>query len=332
LTVSDVGERRLIEYIWESLEKDPEELLGAGLDDAVAKELAEGFVLVAHTDMWVEHTDLLPGMSWRLAGRKAVVANISDLAAKGAKPLGLLFSVGLPPEFPLESLRELVEGLNEGASEYRTHVLGGDLGESKEVVLAGSIFGVAHKGRLMSRSGAQPGDLVAVTGLLGLTAVGFKILLEEYEASGNVKAKAVASVYRPVARLREGLALAGCGAVTASMDISDGLAVSLNQMAEASGVSITLEKLPIAEETKVFAEHHKLDPEELTLYEGGEEYELLVAVRPSMWSEAVKAVKNVGGSLYKIGVVCEGLGVYKADGSKVEAKGWEHLRKNDRLG
>lgn len=326
MTVSELGERRLIEYLWRVLEKDPEELLGAGLDDAVAKELADGVVLVAHTDMWVEHTDLLPGMSWRLAGRKAVVANVSDLAAKGAKPLGLLFSIGLPPDFPIESLRELAEGLSEGATEYGTHILGGDLGESREVVLAGSIFGIAHRERLIARSGARPGDLIAVTGPLGLTAVGFKILLEGYDAPEAVKARAVESVYRPVARLREGLALAGCRAVTASMDISDGLAVSLNQMAEASRVSIILEKLPIDDDVEVFAEHHRLDPEELTLYEGGEEYELLIAVRPDMWSEAVKAVKNVGGRLYRIGVVSEGIGVYKADGSKVEAKGWEHLR------
>lgn len=327
MTVSELGEERLIKVLWEVLEKDPEELLGASLDDAVAKELVEGIVLVAHTDMWVEHTDLLPGMSWRLAGRKAVVANVSDLAAKGAKPLGLLFSIGLPPEFPVESLRELAEGLDEGAMEYGTHVLGGDLGESGEVVLAGSIFGVAHRERLIPRSGARPGDLVAVTGSLGLTAVGFKILLEDYDAPRDVRVRAMESVYRPVARLREGLALAGCRAVTASMDISDGLAVSLNQMAEASRASIILERLPIAEEVKIFAEHHGLDPEELTLYEGGEEYELLLAVRPDMWSEAVKAVKNIGGNLYRIGIVSEGLGVYKADGSRVEAKGWEHFRR-----
>lgn len=326
MRVSDLGERALIRHLWSILEPDPEELLGAGLDDAIAKQIGADLILVCHADMWVEHTDMLPGMSWRMAGRKAVVANISDLAAKGVKPLGLLFSIGLPPRFPLGFFQELIEGLGRGASEYETHILGGDLGESREVVVSGFIFGISHRERLMSRRGAEPGDVVAVTGLLGLTSVGFKILLDRLKAPNRIREKALNSLYKPVARLKEGLALAGCGAVTASMDISDGLALSLNQLVEANGTSIVLDRLPVAEEAKLFAELHGLNLEELVLYEGGEEYELLLTVKPEMWVEAVKAVKGVGGSLYKIGTVQRGEGVYTADGKTIEARGWEHLK------
>ena len=90
-TVNTLGERKAIKLIIDRLERDPEELLGLGLDDAVAKETAGGQVLVAHTDMFAAGTDMPPGMSYRQAARKVVVANVSDLAAKGAKPLGLLF-------------------------------------------------------------------------------------------------------------------------------------------------------------------------------------------------------------------------------------------------
>ncbi|MBS7610974.1 thiamine-phosphate kinase [Candidatus Bathyarchaeota archaeon] len=327
LTVSDLGERLLIKQIWELVRVDPEELLGAGLDDAVAKEIGEGLVLVAHTDVWVEKSDLLPGMSWYSAGRKAVVANISDIASKGARPLGVLFSIGLPSVFPLESFRELVRGLGDAITEYGTYLLGGDLSESCEVTLAGFIVGLTHRGKLLSRRGAKPGDMVATTGNLGLTSVGFKILLEGFEAPEDIKSKAVESLYKPVARLREGLALAGSGAVAASMDISDGLALSLNQLAEVNGVKIVVEDIPVTSEAEEFSKMHGLDVEQLILYGGGEEYELLLAVKPDMWAEAVKTVKNVGGMLYKIGVVEEGSGVYTVDGEKIEAKGWEHFIK-----
>jgi thiamine-monophosphate kinase len=327
LKISDLGEKALIKHIWRIFKVDPEELLGAGLDDAVAKEVGEGLVLVAHTDMWVEKSDLLPGMSWYLAGRKAVVANISDIAAKGARPLGILFSIGLPSNFPLESFNELVKGIGDGADEYETHILGGDLSVSSEVALAGFIIGMTHRGKLLSRSGAKPGDIIATTGVLGLTSVGFKILLEGFEAPESIRSKAVESVYKPVARLKEGLALAGSGAVTASMDISDGLAISLNQLAEINGVKILVESLPIAPEVEAFAEMHRLNVEQLILYEGGEEYELLLAIKPDMWTEALRTVKSIGGSLYRIGIVEEGNGVYTAKGVRVEAKGWEHFKR-----
>ncbi len=327
LKISDLGERSLIKQIWRIVKVDPEELLGAGLDDAIAKEVGEGLVLVAHTDMWVERSDLLPGMSWYLAGRKAVVANISDMAAKGAKPLGILFSIGLPSNLSLESFNELVKGIGDGADEYGIHVLGGDLSVSSEVTLAGFILGMTHCGKLLSRRGAKPGDIIATTGVLGLTSVGFKILLEGFEAPESIRSRAVESVYRPVARLREGLALAGSGAVTASMDISDGLALSLNQLAEINDVKILVEELPVASEAEAFAEMHGLDVERLVLYEGGEEYELLLAIKPDMWTEALRTVKSIGGSLYRIGVVEEGSGVYTVEGVRIEAKGWEHFKR-----
>ncbi|MEM3105091.1 MAG: thiamine-phosphate kinase [Candidatus Bathyarchaeia archaeon] len=327
MKVSDLGERLLIEQIWKVVESDPEELLGAGLDDAAAKEIGEGLVLVVHTDIWVERADLLPGMSWYSAGRKAVIANISDIAAKGARPLGILFSVGLPSNFPYESFKELVKGLGDAVAEYDTHLLGGDLSESSEVILAGFIVGLTHRGRLLSRRGAKPGDIIATTGTLGLTSVGFKILLEGFEAPENLKSKAVESLYRPTARLREGLALAGSGAVSASMDISDGLAVSLNQLAELNSVKIVVEDIPIASEAEEFSKMYGFDVEQLVLYGGGEEYELLLAIKPEMWTEAVKTVKNVGSTLYKMGIVEEGSGVYTVDGEKIVAKGWEHFTK-----
>lgn len=326
----DIGERKIIELIISRLARDPDEVFGVGRDDAVGKIVGDDKVIVAHTDMLVQETDMPIGMSYWQASRKAVVANISDLASKGAKPLGLLFSWGIPSSFRREDIIELADGLNAGAREYDTYVLGGDLSEaSGGLVLAGMALGLASKDRLLSRSGAKPGDLVALTGPLGLTSIGFKILFEGLEAPKNVKDSCLESIYMPKARLMEGLALAEGKLASACMDISDGLAVSLHQMAEASHVGFTITDLPIPKEVAIFAEGQGLDPVELALYEGGEEFELLVCMRPGRWDEAFKAVKNVGRSLYKIGYVTEGREVVlRIDGrgeERIKAKGWEHF-------
>ncbi len=331
-TVNTLGERKAIKLIIDRLERDPEELLGLGLDDAVAKETAGGQVLVAHTDMFAAGTDMPPGMSYRQAARKVVVANVSDLAAKGAKPLGLLFSWGLPSNLQEEAILDLAVGLNMGAREYETYVLGGDLGETTELTIAGTALGLTMKDRLIKRTGARPGDVLAVTGPMGLTAVGFKIILFGFEAPDEaVRVNVLNAVYMPRARLREGLALADVGAVSGGMDISDGLAVSLHQFSEASGVGMVVTDVPLSSQVLSFSEHHGLDPMNLALYEGGEEFELLLAVKPEKWREALEAVKRAGGDLHRIGYVTGRKGVLlkQPDGvfEEVEAKGWEHFRR-----
>jgi len=175
----------------------------------------------------------------------------------------------------------------------------------------------------MLRSGAKIGDIVAVTGSFGKTAAGLKILLQNLSAPSNIKKTLVDSVLMPRARLNEGLALAETGAVTASIDSSDGLAWSLHEISRASHVGFVIDKLPIAEEAKQLAKMYKLDPLELCLY-GGEEYELVVTVKPRLWKKVTKKV-----SLIRIGSVTkEKILVLKA-GKKafpIEPLGWEHFK------
>jgi len=129
----------------------------------------------------------------------------------------------------------------------------------------------------MRRSGAKPRDLVAVTGLFGKTASGLKILLQTLSAPPKIKKELADAILMPQARLKEGLALAKTNAITASIDSSDGLAWSLHEISSASNLS---------------------------LY-GGEEYELVVTVKPQLWERAEKAVRQIGGALIKIGRVTE---------------------------
>jgi thiamine-monophosphate kinase len=292
-------------------------------DDVSAVDIGHGKLAVIKTDMLVGKTDVPPGMNLWQAARKAVVMNVSDLAAKGVKPLALLASVGVPRSFKREDIKQIGKGLNAGAREYGAYILGGDTNEASDLIISCVAFGVSEKKRLMLRSGAKPDDIVAVTGAFGKTAAGLKILLQHLSAPSELKRILVDAVLMPRARLKEGLALAQTGAITASIDSSDGLAWSLHEVSKASNVGFLLESLPVADEARKFAEKHGLDPVELCLY-GGEEYELVVTIKPELWEKAKKAA-----SLIKVGLVTkEKTLVFEEKGKRVpiEPRGWEHFK------
>ncbi|MEM3699537.1 MAG: thiamine-phosphate kinase [Candidatus Bathyarchaeia archaeon] len=322
-----LGERRIIEIIQNSLEPLPKMPIPFG-DDVSAYDIGNGKLAVLKTDMLVDKTDVPSGMSLWHAARKAVVMNISDFAAKGVKPLALLVSLGLPRKITKKAIEDIGNGLNAGAREYGAYVVGGDTNEASDLVISISLFGTAKKAEVMLRNGAKPGDIVAVTGFFGKTAAGLKILVESFEASAKIRRELMESVLMPRARLREGLALSQTKAVTASIDSSDGLAWSLHEIAKASGVGFLIDKLPIAKEAEKFAQIHNLDPLELTLY-GGEEYELVLTLKPKLWKKAEKAIREVGGKLLRIGKVTaeeQILLEFEGKRSVIEPRGWEHFR------
>jgi thiamine-monophosphate kinase len=144
---------------------------------------------------------------WQTA-RKAVVMNVSDFAAKGVKPIVALVALGLPRSITKKDVEEIGAGLNAGAHEYGAYIVGGDTGEASDLVIAVSLFGLASKDNLMLRSGATPGDVIAVTGLFGKTSAGLRILVDDLKASGKIRKTLVDSVLMPAARLKEGLAWA----------------------------------------------------------------------------------------------------------------------------
>lgn len=322
-----LGERKIIELILEQLEQMPQMPIPFG-DDVSAYPIDDSQLVILKTDMLMGKTDVPLGMSLWQAARKAVIMNISDFAAKGVKPKVMLVSLGLPRKLTMEDIKDIGRGLNAGAREYDAYVIGGDTGEALDLVISLSVFGTAKKDEVMLRSGAKPGNLVAVTGFFGKTAAGLKILLDDFKAPDEIRKILVESIFMPHARLKEGLALSRTKAVTAAIDSSDGLAWSLHELAKASSVGFCINKLPIAEEVEKFAEINKLDPLELTLY-GGEEYELVLTMKPELWKEAEKAVKKVGGKLLSIGKVTAERKIFlEIDGKKqvIEPRGWEHFK------
>jgi len=320
-------EREIIELILKQLDRMPQMPIPFG-DDVSAYPLDNSLMLILKTDMLVDKTDVPPSMSLWQASRKAVVMNISDFAAKGTQPKVMLVSLGLPRRLAKKEIIEIGRGLNAGAREYNAYVIGGDTNEASDLVITISLFGIAKKDSMMLRSGAKPGDIVAVTGSFGKTSAGLKILLDNFEAPKKIRGIFLESVFMPYARLREGLALSQSRAVTAAIDSSDGLAWSLNEIARASKVGFLIDKLPSADGVKKFAKINRIDEFELTLY-GGEEYELVLTIKPKLWKKAKEAAEKVGGKLLPIGkVTAERKLLLEIDGKRqvIEPKGWEHFK------
>ena len=326
-TLKELGERKIIEIILKHLEEMPNMPIPFG-DDVSAIDIGHGKLAVIKTDMLVGKTDVPKGMSLWQAARKAVVMNISDLAAKGVQPVALLMALGLPRGFTEKDVKQISKGVNAGAREYNAYILGGDTSEATDLIISCSALGITEEPLLIKRSGARPGDMVAVTGYFGKTAAGLKFLLEGLPTPAGIKQMLVDAVLMPHARLREGLALAKTRAVTASIDSSDGLAWSLHEISKASNIGFSIDNLPTAKEAEEFAKINNLSQTELSLY-GGEEYELVITVTPKLWKKAQNAVLNVGTRLIKIGKVTKEKSLtLKIDrrALQIEPRGWEHFK------
>ena len=324
-----LGERRIIEIMREHFEVMPNISVPFG-DDVSAVPVGDGEVAVLKTDMLVDKTDVPRGMSFWQAARKAVVMNISDFAAKGVEPKAVLVSLGLPRKLLQRDLIEIAKGLNAGARQYGAYIVGGDTAEASDLVISIHLFGTAKKDTMMLRSGAKVGDFVAVTDSFGKSAAGLRLLLNQFSVSDGLRNVLVEAVCMPQARLKEGLALRRSGAITASIDSSDGLAWSLHELSKLSNVGFVITGLPVADEVKRFAEFNSLDINELTLY-GGEEYELVVTVNPKKWTEAETAIEAVGGRLLPIGKATRDKQlILDIDGKKrnIQPRGWEHFKNN----
>jgi thiamine-monophosphate kinase len=318
-----LGERKIIDQIVKRLHKMPHMPIPFG-DDISGVDIGRGKFAVLKCDMLVRRTDVPKGMTLRQAARKAVVMNVSDLASKGVEPRAVMVSLGLPRSTTPEDVEEIAAGLDIGAREYGTYVVGGDTSECDDIVIGCYLFGIAKRSAIPLRSGARPGDLVAVTGEFGNTLAGLKALSSEAEIPLSLRERLLASVYTPRARLKEGIALVRAGVVTASMDSSDGLAWTLHEIARASSVGIELEDLPISNAALEYAHMTNLDPVDLALY-GGEEFELVLSIRRTGSRRALNTTK----SLHIIGSVTRDKGnvTLSREGNRIMVKpiGWEHL-------
>lgn len=319
-----LDEHGIIDLITKRAGPLPEGYLPIGDDVAMIPPGKPGEKVVLKCDMLVGRTDVPPGMTWKMASRKAVAMCVSDFAAKGVRPAAFMVAVGLPRGTPQRRVVQLASGLSEAIGEWGVRLVGGDTSEAGDLILDCTMVGFAEG--VVRRSGAAPGQVVVTTGPFGLPSAGLKMLLDGAKAASRFKDDALASVYRPSPKLGAGLALSRH--LSSAMDSSDGLAICLHTMAEASGVGIRLSSLPAAEGLEAFAERNSVSAEHLALY-GGEEYEIVGTVDERDLPAAEREAGAAGCALRVIGETVppsEVRGVEFGDGRKVERKGWVHFR------
>ena len=328
IRVSDVGERGLIERMMRRLTQMPDMPLPFW-DDVSALDMGDGRALVINTDMLVWETDIPAGMTPYQAARKSVVMNVSDLGAKGVKPLAFMPNIGLPRDYPLNDAEEIAKGFEAGVREYASYVVGGDTNEACDVIISGVALGLARKDRLMKRdNGARPGDFIATTGNFGLTSAGFKHLLEGYNLPEELSKPVLNSIYLPEAYVEEGIALSETGIITGCIDSSDGLAVSLHDLRRSTGYGYRLNSLPLDPIAEKFARVNDLNSVSLALY-GGEEYNLVFSFQRKHVEQVQNALSSVGSELKIIGEVTESREIlYVTEDKEVQIlpRGWEHFK------
>jgi thiamine-monophosphate kinase len=353
-TVSDIGEHALISRITARLATPSWVVVGPG-DDAAVIQPERGALDVLTTDAQVEgvHFDrrFVPPDA---IGHRALAVNISDLAAMGAAPRAALLSLVLPDDLEVAFVDAVMDGFIALAGRHRIAVVGGNITRSPRVgseqgpgplMIDVTAIGSVKPRRILTRAGACPGDEVFVTGTIGGAAMGLRMLQirpgpgigdpgsdpgSPIPDPGSRIPDPVQKYLRPQPRIRAGLLLGRNRAASACIDLSDGLADGLRQIAGASGVGIAIDAaaIPIADGV---AEFHRTrgDDALCVALAGGDDYELLFTARPT-WRGRLRAVRRQVGDLpiTKIGVVTGDtrLIVRSPAGDRDLPAGFEHFR------
>lgn len=315
------GEFDFIEII-KSRFTTPCGVVGIG-DDCAVMPMGERGDLVVTTDMLVEGIHFLRSEATpEEVGHKAAAVNFSDIAAMGATPVGSFLSIALPKDAQGEWAERFVEGFAEISKRYNIPLLGGDTTSSlRDVCVNVAVLGLCQSGKALLRSGAKVGDTIYVTGPLGDSGAGLKVILEGTERTCEADVL-VGRHHQPTPRLTEGVALALCGEAHAMMDISDGIASDLRHILKASGVGaeVCLEQLPMSPELRTICADKGWNATELAIG-AGEDFELLVTGGEGLPLE-------VDFPLYPIGRITEGGDItWLSQGEVVEldTQGFRHF-------
>lgn len=288
---------------------------------------------VATTDSLVQDVHFsLAYTTWRDLGWKALAVNLSDIAAMGAAPTYALVSLSLPGDIEVSSIAEFYAGMLDLAGQHGVTIVGGNFSAAPVVVISVMVLGslepeASATGIALQRSGAAVGDLIGVTGYLGLAAGGLRLL--GGNTARTIEAEPLVGAHlRPTPRVNEGRVLRHKG-VKAAIDVSDGLLLDLGRLCEASGVGAQLRASQIPVHPLLQA--HFSNPLPLVL-SGGEDYELLFTAPPLLMDEVRESLEV---PVAVIGEVVAGKGIALLDEEgrylDIVEKGWEHFKSHERI-
>jgi thiamine-monophosphate kinase len=313
-SVGELGEFALIDAIAARLAKSSAETVSVGIGDDSAVVSAKGGNVVACLDM------LTQGVHFRLdwseaidIGRKAAAQNLADIFAMGARPTALLVGLALPPETPVAWVMGLADGLSAEAAEVGVTVVGGDIVRSSSIVISVTALGELGTAKAILRSGANPGDTLAIAGRLGFAQAGLLMLSRGFRSPRVlVGAHRVPEPPYELAKLATH--------ATSMIDISDGLVSDLGHIAQASKVRINIEsnKFQIPEALAAAASAFNGDAMEWIL-SGGEDH---------AFAATFKTALDVPSGWTIIGAVESGEPAVTVDGESYSGKGWDHFSTN----
>jgi thiamine-monophosphate kinase len=313
MDLRDVGEFGFIDKISGGCITRSEGVIKGIGDDAAVFLLPRGEAVLVTTDLLAEGVHFLrDAISGEDLGYKALAVNLSDIAAMGGTAREAFVSIAIPEDLPLAFLEGIYSGMKEIASQFGVNILGGDTSRSaRDLFLSLTVVGHSPQGEILYRDGARPGDLIYVSGGLGASRAGLFILLEKERPMESRFQELVTAHRRPRPQLKEGRFLAACGAVTAAMDVSDGIASDLRHMTRPAGLGAVLDAaaIPVSESVRNFCALRGEDPVRFAL-QGGEDYVLLFTLDAHRAEEVSAAFQDYFHyPIHRIGRITKGGGL-----------------------
>ena len=302
-------------------------LIGIGDDAAAWQGDASTQLLTVDSFIQDEHFSLAM-TSWQEAGWKALAVNLSDIAAMGGVPQYAVVSLALPGDTEVDDMKALYQGMTELAQEFGVAMVGGDISRAPQVALSISVLGSTgnRNGSMLTRSGAKPGDRIAVTGYLGAASAGLEMLSGKLTFDDKTSARLKQAFLKPYPRVNEGRLFLEQG-VKSAIDISDGLVSDLGHVCQASklGARLEVSTVPVDPAVRTGFGDRAL---ELAL-SGGEDYELLFTASAEIIDNVRKIAKcpiTVIGDMIADKEHRVSLFDQKGNTFKLDRGGWEHFR------
>ena len=339
--LAEIGEFGLIAMMRDTLGDPTDDALVSGIaDDAAVYRVDDGRAHVLTTDTLVEgvHFDRA-FMPLEHLGFKALSVNVSDVVAMNATPRYATVSIGIPQNISVEMVTTIYDGLKQACKAYDMHIVGGDTNAAHGLSLSISVVGAADEDDVVYREGAQVGDKICVTGDIGSSYAGLKVLLrnrkrlqeqeEDFEPNLDPFSYVIRRHLAPPAQLKRIQEWAGAGARPhALIDISDGLSAEVHHLCEASGVGAQLYEpaLPIDPETRNTATEFGEDVTVYALF-GGEDYELVFTMPEDALDALDPQTYSVVGEVVERDETDEEVMIQRAHGENVPLQpgGFDHF-------